>query len=134
MRRNDPAVPETDAGYGSSQFSDGTTEDPDPTTCPCGRCEEPISTDVDLCPICGYRPAGWNPRLTRVGEVAFALLLLAAVSTFAVGVAGAVLDVPVGPFSELAIVTPYLSGFSGFFVYYLHEKRQRTPTDDRVFR
>jgi hypothetical protein len=106
---------------------------PGSTTRPCGRCAEQISTDVQRCPLCGYQPAGRSALLTWIGEVAFGLLFLAAVATFAVGVGGAVLAVPVGPFSQLAIISPYLTGFSGFFVYYLHRKRQRTPTDDRVF-
>lgn len=99
----------------------------------CGRCTESISPDLDRCPICGYRPAGHSPLLTQLGEVGFALLFLSAVVVFAIGVGGALLDVPVGPFDTLAIITPYIAGFSGFFVYYLHKKRQRTPTDDQVF-
>lgn len=99
----------------------------------CGCCAEPVATDVERCPICGYRPAGYSPRLTLLWEVGAAALLLVAVATFAIGVGGAVLDVPVGAFSQLAIVTPYVSGFSGFFAYYHHQKRQLTPADDRVF-
>jgi hypothetical protein len=111
-----------------------TTDDNSATgTDRCGCCEEPVPTDVKRCPICGYRPAGHSPRLTLLWEVGAVALLLAAVATFAIGVGGAVLDVPVGAFSQLAIVTPYLAGFSGFFTYYLHRKRQLTPTDDQVF-
>jgi hypothetical protein len=88
---------------------------------------------VARCPICGYRPAGYSPRLTLLWEVGAVALLLAAVATFAIGVGGALLDVPVGAFSQLAIVTPYMTGFSGFFTYYFHQKRQLTPTDDQVF-
>jgi hypothetical protein len=60
-------------------------------------------------------------------------LLVAAITVFSIGVGGTVLDVPVGAFSQLAIVTPYVGGFSGFFTYYLHQKRRLTPTDHQVF-
>lgn len=102
-------------------------------TAPCGCCEEPIPEDAPRCPICGYRPAGHSPRLTLLGELGFAALLIAAVAVFCIGVGGAVLGVPVAPFDQLAIVTPYIAGFSGFFTYYLHQKRRLTPVDDRVF-
>ncbi|AXG07822.1 hypothetical protein DU500_16075 [Haloplanus rubicundus] len=110
-----------------------TADDASTRTDRCGCCEEPVPTGVKRCPICGYRPAGHSPRLTLLWEVGAATLLLAAVVTFAVGVGGAVFDVPVGAFDQLAIVTPYMAGFSGFFTYYLHEKRRLTPTDDQVF-
>ena len=102
-------------------------------TAQCGCCEEPIPTGRKRCPICGYQPAGYDRRLTLLGELGFAALLVAAIAVFSIGVGGAVLDVPVGTFSQLTIVTPYMSGFSGFFTYYLHRKRHLTPTDDRVF-
>jgi hypothetical protein len=99
----------------------------------CGRCEEAIPTAVDRCPLCGYHPAGHSPRLILLWEAGAATLLLAAVATFAIGVGGAVLDVSVGAFDQLTIVTPYIAGFSGFFTYYFHQKRRLTPTDDQVF-
>jgi len=88
-----------------------------------------VPAEVKRCPICGYRPADQSPRLTLLWEVGAATLLLAAVATFAIGVGGAILDVPVGAFSQLAIVTPYIAGFSGFFTYYRHQKRRLTPTE-----
>jgi len=36
--------------------------------------------------------------------------------------------VSVGAFDQLAIVTPYIAGFSGLFTYYRHQKRRLTPT------
>jgi len=97
-----------------------------------GCCEDP-ATEVARCPICGYRPVGHSPRLTLLWEVGATTLLLGAVATFAIGVGGAALDVPVGAFDQLAIVTPYMTGFSGFFTYSLHRKRRLMPTDDQVF-
>jgi len=114
----------------SARTTDGS---PTAKTDPCGRCEESVPTGVTRCPICGYRPAGTSPRLTLLGELGFAALLITAVAVFCIGVGGAILDVPVGPFNQLAIITPYVTGFSGFFTYYLHQKRRLTPVDDQVF-
>lgn len=102
-------------------------------TGPCGCCDDPVPVDATRCPICGYRPAGYSQRLTLLGELGFAALLIASVAVFCIGVGGAVFGVPVEPFDQLAIITPYMSGFSGFFTDYLHQKRRLTPADDQVF-
>ena len=125
-----------DGGDAATAVTNRGTAAPDSRTAAtarCGCCEEPIPTGRKRCPICGYQPAGYDRRLTLLGELGFAALLVAAITVFSIGVGGAVLDVPVGAFSQLAIVTPYMGGFSGFFTYYLHQKRRLTPTDDQVF-
>lgn len=109
-----------------------TDLDERPETIPCDRCEEPIPTDVDRCPICGYQPAGRSEVAIRLGEYAFAATAVVSVLVFVVGVAGRALGLAVGPFARIAIVTPYTTGVSGFFAYYLHRKRRATPTDDGV--
>jgi len=95
----------------------------------CSRCEMEIPADSDRCPICGYQPAGRNPIAIRLGEYAFLAACLASVVVFVVGVGG------FGPsvLGRMAIVTPYTTGISGFFAYYLHRKRRMSPTDDDVF-
>jgi hypothetical protein len=40
---------------------------------------------------------------------------------------------PTDVLSQMAIVMPYTTGISGFFVYYLHGKRQTKPTDSSAF-
>jgi hypothetical protein len=97
---------------------------------PCGRCGETIPTDVDRCPLCGYRPGPRNRRAARVAEYALVAVVVASVVIFVGGVAASALDLPVGDLTRIAIVTPYTAGISGFFAYYLHRKRRATPTDD----
>jgi hypothetical protein len=104
----------------------------DGETLPCGRCEEPIPTDVERCPICGYQPAGRSERAVRLGEYAFATAAVVSALAFVVGVGGDALGLSVGPLARIAIVTPYTAGISGFFTYYLHRKRHADPTDDGV--
>jgi hypothetical protein len=99
----------------------------------CGRCEETILTDVDRCPLCGYRPGPRNRRATRLAEYALVAVVVGSVAVFLLGVAASALDLPVGDLTRIAIVTPYTAGISGFFAYYLHRKRGATPTDDDTF-
>jgi hypothetical protein len=102
-------------------------------TLPCGRCEEPIPRDVERCPVCGYQPAGRSEVAIRLGEYAFAAVAVVSVLTFVGGVVGRAFGLSVGPLARLAIVTPYTTGVSAFFAYYLHRKRRATPTDDDTF-
>jgi hypothetical protein len=110
--------------------------DDDAPTAPCDKCEMSIPADVDRCPVCGYRPAGYNPTLLRVGEACFALAAVVSVVIFLTGVTGIVPDPPVlpaGAFSKMAIIMPYTTGISGFFAYYIHGKRRTKPTDSSAF-
>jgi hypothetical protein len=99
----------------------------------CGRCEEPIPADVEGCPICGYRPAGYNRIATRIGMYAFGTACVASVVVFVAGVTGITPGVPAETVSRMAIVTPYTAGISGFFTYYLYQKCGAEPTDDDVW-
>lgn len=99
----------------------------------CGRCGETIPADVERCPLCGYQPGPWNRRLARFAEYACIAAVVASVLILAGGVTASVLDLPVGDLTRIAIVTPYTGGITGFFAYYLHRKRQATPTDEETF-
>lgn len=99
----------------------------------CGRCAELIPTDAEECPVCGYRPASHHPPALRLGQYAFAAVFVGSLLVFGVGVASTVLEWHVDRLATLAIITPYTTGISGFFAYYLYRKRQATPTDDDVF-
>jgi hypothetical protein len=105
----------------------------DTPTAPCDKCEMSIPMDADRCPVCGYRPAGYSPRLLRVGEAFFALTALVSLVVFVAGVTRVAPGLPTDVLSQMAIVTPYTTGISGFFVYYLHGKRQTKPTDSSAF-
>jgi ribosomal protein L40E len=107
-----------------------TAHDDTPDTLPCSRCGESIPADAERCPLCGYQPGGRSKGAVRLGEYAFIAAAVVSAAVFVVGVAGSVLELPVGPLSRIAIVTPYTAGVSGFFAYYLHRKRDSTPTDD----
>jgi RNA polymerase subunit RPABC4/transcription elongation factor Spt4 len=102
------------------------------STATCDRCEMAIPTDADRCPVCNYRPAGRNPLAMRVGEYFFGTVIVVSVLVFVGGVTGLT---PVIPeiMSRVAIVTPYTTGISAFFFYYLYQKRRTTPTDSEVF-
>ncbi|WP_311171292.1 hypothetical protein [Halobellus ordinarius] len=102
-------------------------------TAPCGRCEEPIPVDATRCPICGYQPAGSRPQLLRAAEVVFGAVIVVSVLIFVGGVAGIAPGLPADVLSRAAIITPYTTGISGFFLYYLHRKRRATPTDSDIF-
>lgn len=102
-------------------------------TAPCDKCELSIPRDADRCPICGYQPAGYDPRLVRVGEVFFTLTAIFSVFVFVAGVTRFAPGLPTDAVSQAAIVTPYTTGVSGFFVYYLHGKRRTKPTDSDAF-
>lgn len=102
-------------------------------TAPCDKCEMAIPTDADRCPICGYQPAGYNPRLLRVGEVVFALVAVVSLLVFVAGVTRVAPGLPTDAVSKTAIVMPYTMGVSGFFAYYIHGKRQTKPTDSDAF-
>jgi len=109
--------------------------DPDDTgaTAPCDKCEMSIPVEADRCPVCGYRPAGYNPTLLRVGEVFFALAAVVSLVVFVAGVTRIAPGLPTGVLSQVAIVTPYTMGISGFFAYYIHGKRGTKPTDSSAF-
>jgi hypothetical protein len=107
--------------------------DDDRSTARCDRCEMPIPTDADRCPVCDYRPAGRNPLAMRVGEYFFETALVVSVLVFVGGVTGITPGFPAETVARMAIVTPYTAGISAFFSYYLHRKRRTTPTDDDVF-
>ena len=109
--------------------------DPDDagSTAPCDKCEMSIPTDADRCPVCGYQPAGHNPTLLRVGEAFFALAAVVSLVIFVAGVTRTAPGLPTEAISQLAIVTPYTTGISGFFAYYIHGKRQTKPTDSSAF-
>ncbi|RLM59652.1 hypothetical protein DVK02_02630 [Halobellus sp. Atlit-31R] len=102
------------------------------TTAPCDRCDTPISTDAERCPVCGYQPAGYNPRLLRVGEVVFATTITVSVLVFVAGVTGIAAGLLAVDLSKAAIVTPYTAGISGFFLYYVRNKRRASPTDSEI--
>ncbi|WP_299334302.1 hypothetical protein [Haloplanus sp.] len=99
----------------------------------CGRCEEPIPVDADYCPMCGYRPAGYNRTATRVGMYVFGAVCVASIVVFIAGVSGIAPGIPTETISKMAIVTPYTAGISGFFTYYLYQKHGAEPTDDEVW-
>ena len=106
------------------------------STAPCDKCEMSIPTTAERCPVCGYRPAGYNQTLLRVGEAFFAFAAAVSVVIFVTGVAGVIPDPPVlpaGALSKMAIVMPYTTGISGFFAYYIHGKRSTKPTDSSAF-
>ena len=105
----------------------------DPPTAPCDKCEMSIPTDADRCPVCGYRPAGYSPLLLRVGEAFFTLTAVVSLAIFVAGAARVAPGLPTDAVSQAAIVTPYTTGVSGFFVYYLRGKRQTKPTDSDAF-
>jgi len=109
--------------------------DPDKaqSTAPCDKCEMSISTDADRCPVCGYRPAGYNPTLLRAGEAFFALAAVVSLLVFVTGVTRTAPGLPAEVLSKVAIVTPYTAGISGFFAYYIHGKRDTKPTDSSAF-
>jgi hypothetical protein len=109
--------------------------DPDDTgsTAPCDKCEMSIPTDADRCPVCGYRPAGSNPTLLRVGEALFATAAAVSLVVFVAGVTRTAPGLPTEAVSQAAIVTPYTAGISGFFAYYIHGKRRAKPTDSNAF-
>jgi hypothetical protein len=102
-------------------------------TAPCDKCEMSIPADADRCPICGYQPAGYNPRLVRIGEVFFVLTAVLSLLVFVAGVTKFAPGLPTEALSQAAIVTPYTTGISAFFAYYLHGKRQTKPTDSSAF-
>ncbi|MFA1610360.1 hypothetical protein [Halobellus rubicundus] len=102
-------------------------------TAPCDRCEMSIPVDAAQCPVCGYRPGGYSPRLLRAGEVAFAVAIFGSILIFVGGVMRLSLGVPTDILAQVAVVTPYTAGISGFFLYYLRKKRRATPTDSRIF-
>jgi hypothetical protein len=104
----------------------------DPNGHTCGRCEEPIPADADGCPICGYRPAGYNRTATRIGVYAFGTACVVSVVVFVAGVSGVTPGLPGETVSQVAIVTPYTAGVSGFFTYYLYRKYRAEPTDEDV--
>jgi hypothetical protein len=108
--------------------SDGTG-----STAPCDKCEMSIPTDADRCPVCGYRPAGYSPTLLRVGEVVFALAAVVSLAILVAGITQVSPGLPTEMVSQLAVVTPYTTGVSGFFAYYIHGKRQTKPTDSNAF-
>lgn len=103
------------------------------STAPCDKCEMSIPTDADRCPVCGYRPAGYSPRLLRVGEVCFALAAVVSLAVLVAGVTGISPGIPAQAISQIAVVTPYTMGISVFFAYYIHGKRQTKPTDSNAF-
>jgi cell division protein FtsW (lipid II flippase) len=105
----------------------------DPDTAPCCRCQEPIPTDVERCPVCAYCPAGRYPLAAHVGAYAFATVVVASLAVLLVAVTGRPRWLPLAAIERVAIVTPYTAGVSAFFAYYLHRKRQATPTDDTIF-
>jgi hypothetical protein len=109
--------------------------DPDDaeSTAPCEKCEVSIPTDAGRCPVCGYRPAGYNPTLLRVGEACFALAAVVSVVVLVAGVTRVAPGLPTEAVSKAAIVTPYTAGISGFFAYYIHGKRRTRPTDSSAF-
>lgn len=109
--------------------------DPDDaaSTAPCDKCEMSIPTDADRCPVCGYRPAGRNATLLRVGEAFFALAAVVSLVIFVAGVAEIAPGLPTEAVSKTAIVMPYTAGISGFFAYYIHGKRGTKPTDSNAF-
>jgi hypothetical protein len=92
-----------------------------------------IPTDADRCPVCGYRPAGYSPTLLRVGEVVFALAAVVSLAILVAGITQVSPGLPTEMVSQLAVVTPYTTGVSGFFAYYIHGKRQTKPTDSNAF-
>ena len=105
----------------------------DAPTAPCDKCEMSIPTDADRCPVCGYRPAGYSPRLLRVGEIFFCFTAVVSLLIFITGVTRIAPGLPTDVLSQMAIVMPYTTGISGFFIYYLHGKRQTKPTDSSAF-
>ncbi|MFB6090851.1 MAG: hypothetical protein ABEJ97_07300 [Halobellus sp.] len=114
--------------------ADGDADDADPdATAPCDRCGMSIPTDATQCPVCGYRPGGYSPRLLRVGEVAFATVIVVSILVLVGGVTGTPIGLPADVLAQVAVVTPYTTGISGFFLYYLRKKRRATPTDSRIF-
>jgi hypothetical protein len=103
------------------------------STAPCDKCEMSIPTDADRCPVCGYRPAGYSPTLLRVGEVVSALAAVVSLAIFVAGVTRVSPGLPTETVSQMAVVTPYTTGVSGFFAYYIHGKRRTKPTDSNAF-
>ncbi|WP_435098321.1 hypothetical protein [Halorubrum sp. N11] len=109
--------------------------DPDDaeSTAPCDKCEMSIPTDADQCPICGYRPAGYNPTLLRAGQAFFTLAAVVSLLVFVAGVTRISPGLPTEIISKIAIVAPYTLGISSFFAYYIRGKRGTTPTDSSAF-
>jgi hypothetical protein len=102
-------------------------------TAPCDRCGMSIPADATRCPVCSYQPEGYRPRLMRIGEVIFAVVIVLSILTLLGGVTGFTLWLPADAVARVAIVTPYTAGISGFFLYYLRQKRQTKPTDSDLF-
>ena len=103
------------------------------STAPCDKCEMSISTDADRCPFCGYRPAGRNQTLLRAGQAFFTLTAVLSLVVFVAGVTRISPGLPTEMISQLAVITPYTMGISGFFAYYIRGKRGTTPTDSSAF-
>ncbi|MFB6250147.1 MAG: hypothetical protein ABEI27_00420 [Halobellus sp.] len=102
-------------------------------TAPCDRCGMSIQADATRCPVCGYQPEGYSPRLMRVGEVVFTIVIVLSVLTLIGGVTRFTLWLPADAVAQAAIVTPYTAGISGFFLYYIRQKRATKPTDSDLF-
>jgi uncharacterized membrane protein len=69
----------------------------------------------------------------RVGEVCFALATVVSLAIFVAGVTRFSPGLPTETVSQMAVVTPYTTGISGFFAYYIHGKRRTKPTDSNAF-
>lgn len=97
----------------------------------CGKCNSIISVDADRCPECGYEPSSMGIIRGLLGLGAFGVFMFCILL---------VVIMPILMFDSLALTSGILgllffgggAAVSGFFLYGLYLRSQRTPVDDDV--
>lgn len=97
----------------------------------CGKCDSLISVDADRCPECGYEPSSMGIVQGLLGLGAFGAFMFCMLL---------VVIMPILMFDSLALTSGIIglvffgsgAAISGFFLYGLYIRSQRTPVDDDV--
>lgn len=97
----------------------------------CGKCNSTISVDADRCPECGYEPSSMGIIRGLLGFGALNVFMFCMLL---------VVIMPILMFDSLTLTSGLIglvffgagAAVSGFFLYGLYLRSQRTPVDDDV--
>lgn len=113
-----------------SQTND-TTPAQEQATGQCGKCDSSISIDADRCPECGYEPSSIGILRTLFGLIAFGVFMFCLLLLVIIPVL--MLDTLAASSGVIGLL--FFGGgaaISGFFLYGLYRRSERTPVDDQV--